>query len=145
METDVQAFLEHAGVKGMKWGVRRNSNTGVRPIAKTLSNSKFGKLAQRNVDRHNRAKSQRTEKKKTRIAERQAAGKARIERLKSGKGTFKDKLIRDLDIGGTNTAVRGPASGKKRIAMGVAGAGFAAAGAIQINSLLKETGHMHLG
>ena len=55
MSDNVDDFLEHVGVKGMKWGVRRGSD-GVRPIARTLNDSSFGKFAQKNVDRHNQNK-----------------------------------------------------------------------------------------
>lgn len=48
---DVDAFLAHHGVKGMKWGVRRGPD-GVRPIARTLARSKFGKNA---IDRARKA------------------------------------------------------------------------------------------
>ncbi len=47
-------FFEHHGVKGQKWGIRRNPKTGVRPIAQTLNDSAFGRQSQRNVDTHNR-------------------------------------------------------------------------------------------
>lgn len=49
---EVDDFLAHYGVKGMKWGVRRNSDTGVRPIAKTLDESKFGRAANANAKRY---------------------------------------------------------------------------------------------
>lgn len=45
-------FLEHYGKMGMHWGVRRNSETGVRPIAKTLNDSKFGKASNANAEKH---------------------------------------------------------------------------------------------
>lgn len=53
-EEDYVDYIEHVGVKGMKWGVRRNPKTGIRPIAKTLNDSRFGRAAQKNVDRHDR-------------------------------------------------------------------------------------------
>lgn len=34
-------FLEHYGVMGMHWGIRKDAN-GVRPLAKSLDESKFG-------------------------------------------------------------------------------------------------------
>ena len=34
--------LAHFGVAGMRWGVRRDPKTGIRPIAQTLNDSKFG-------------------------------------------------------------------------------------------------------
>lgn len=89
------APLEHSGVKGMKWGVRRKQNK-----------------------------------------------EARIQRLKSGKGTLKDKLIRDLDIGGTNTAINGRSSTKDRIAMGIAGGVLLAIGIVQVRSVLKDHGRV---
>lgn len=48
-----EEFVEHFGVKGMHWGVRRDPDTGVRPIAKSLDEGPFGRAAKRNVDRHN--------------------------------------------------------------------------------------------
>lgn len=45
--------LAHFGVKGMRWGVRRDKTTGIRPIAKSLDESRFGKLSKKNVDRYN--------------------------------------------------------------------------------------------
>ena len=53
----------HYGVKGMRWGVRKDRSSsgsskirrdkdGVRPIAKTLNDSWFGKLANRNAERY---------------------------------------------------------------------------------------------
>lgn len=61
LEEDVE-FLEHYGVKGMKWGVRRGSD-GARPIAKTLAKSKFGKAAEKNVERHAQRQEKRAGKK----------------------------------------------------------------------------------
>lgn len=52
MELTPEAYLQHFGVKGMKWGVRRDPNTGVRPIAKTLNDSRLGDASRRNVERH---------------------------------------------------------------------------------------------
>lgn len=56
-------FLDHHGVKGQKWGVRRNRTTGVRPLAQTLNDSRFGRRAQKNVDTHNRRAGARADKK----------------------------------------------------------------------------------
>lgn len=55
----VQSFLEHHGVKGQKWGIRRDRKTGVRPLAKTLDESRFGKASKANAERHNAKKSSR--------------------------------------------------------------------------------------
>ncbi len=52
-DISVEEFLAHYGVLGMHWGVRRNSETGVRPIAKALNDSKFGKASIANADRYN--------------------------------------------------------------------------------------------
>lgn len=46
---EAEETLEHFGVAGMKWGVRRNPSTGVRPVGQTLNDSKFGKKAQARV------------------------------------------------------------------------------------------------
>jgi len=54
---DVDEFLEHHGVKGMHWGIRndfrRNPNTGIRPAAQKLNDSRLGKASKVNVQRHN--------------------------------------------------------------------------------------------
>ncbi len=47
-------FMAHYGVKGMRWGVRRDPESGVRPIAKALDESWFGRAAKANVNRHMR-------------------------------------------------------------------------------------------
>lgn len=54
---DIEEFLAHHGVKGQKWGIRRDPRTGIRPIASTLDKSRFGRLAKANADRHNRNQS----------------------------------------------------------------------------------------
>jgi hypothetical protein len=58
-DEEVGAFLEHYGVKGMKWGVRKDK-TGVRPIARSLSKSKFGDASRKNADRHNKRAAAKT-------------------------------------------------------------------------------------
>lgn len=70
---DLEAFLAHHGVKGQRWGVRRDPKTGIRPIAKTLNDSSFGRATQRNIDRHNKAQSIRSNTKLT-GAEKVAVG-----------------------------------------------------------------------
>lgn len=50
--SNVDEFLEHFGVMGMRWGVRRDPKTGVRPIAKALDESKFGDAARANAEGH---------------------------------------------------------------------------------------------
>jgi hypothetical protein len=52
IDIPVEDVIEHFGVKGMKWGVRRDEKTGVRPAAKALDESAFGRLAKANVRRH---------------------------------------------------------------------------------------------
>jgi hypothetical protein len=47
-----EEFLEHYGVKGMHWGIRRDPKTGIRPIAKSLDESRFGTAAKKNAQRH---------------------------------------------------------------------------------------------
>lgn len=59
----VEDVLEHVGVKGMHWGVRRDPVTGVRPSAKALDESAFGKLAKANVNRYNAKKAAKADKK----------------------------------------------------------------------------------
>jgi hypothetical protein len=46
-----EEFLSHYGVKGMHWGIRRDPNTGVRPIAKALDSSRFGRMANANAEK----------------------------------------------------------------------------------------------
>lgn len=84
-------FLEHYGVKGMKWGVRRDSTTGVRPIAKTLNDSRFGRKANARAAKYG--------------AKQDAKLKARQGRFKNGEETVKDILtsrgstrISDLNV-----------------------------------------------
>lgn len=47
-------FMAHYGVKGMHWGIRRDRETGVRPIAKAFDESVFGRLANANANRYMR-------------------------------------------------------------------------------------------
>lgn len=60
---NIQEFLDHHGVKGQKWGVRRNPTTGVRPLANTLDKSKFGKAANANAQRSMSRSDKRADKK----------------------------------------------------------------------------------
>jgi hypothetical protein len=60
MTDEVEDFLAHYGVKGMRWGVRRDPKTGARPIAVALNDSAFGRLARANNDRYNRNKTSRS-------------------------------------------------------------------------------------
>lgn len=52
-------FLAHYGVVGMHWGIRRDPKTGVRPLAKSLDESRFGKLAKANANRYMRKQNTR--------------------------------------------------------------------------------------
>ena len=55
--------LEHHGVKGQKWGVRRNEKTGARPIAVTLNNSKFGQKSIARAEKHGQKVQTKVDKK----------------------------------------------------------------------------------
>ena len=55
----VDDFLAHYGVMGMHWGIRRDPKTGIRPLAKSLDESRFGKMAKANANRHMRAQNTR--------------------------------------------------------------------------------------
>jgi len=55
----VDDFLMHYGVMGMHWGIRRDPKTGIRPLAKSLDESRFGKMAKANANRHMRAQNTR--------------------------------------------------------------------------------------
>lgn len=61
-DLDELTTLEHHGVKGMHWGVRRGAD-GVRPIARALDQSKFGQRAAKNVNKHNNRKIAKADKK----------------------------------------------------------------------------------
>lgn len=84
----VDDFIAHYGKRGMKWGVRRDPVTGIRPIAQTLNDSKFGKAAQKNVNRHDKnvanrkAEDQVILDARSRIAGRQKAYGKAIDRVK---------------------------------------------------------------
>lgn len=85
---EVEEYLDHHGIKGMKWGVRRDPKTGVRPAAQALNNSAFGRSSQRNVDRHD-----------TRVSNRSAKKAAQQERAdwlkKSNSGETATKVYND--------------------------------------------------
>lgn len=55
-DSEIETWFEHHGVKGQKWGLRRNRDTGIRPAAQTLNDSKLAKLNEANVNRHNAKK-----------------------------------------------------------------------------------------
>ena len=55
----VNEALMHYGVMGMHWGIRRDPKTGIRPIAKSLDQSRFGKMAKANANRHMRKQNTR--------------------------------------------------------------------------------------
>ena len=73
----IDNILEHHGVKGQKWGVRRNSSTGVRPIARTLNDSRFGQNSIRRAESHMTKQNQRAALKTTRLQSQQAVERAR--------------------------------------------------------------------
>lgn len=54
--SEIDDILEHHGVKGQRWGVLRGKD-GVRPIARSLNNSRFGKNSQNRVDQFNKGAS----------------------------------------------------------------------------------------
>ncbi|MET0787212.1 MAG: hypothetical protein ABWY25_10945 [Paenisporosarcina sp.] len=62
-EESGEDFVRHFGILGMKWGVRRDLDTGVRPIAKSLDESRFGKAANRNAQRHMSKQNAKADKK----------------------------------------------------------------------------------
>lgn len=74
-DQEVDDFLEHFGVKGMKWGVRRNPKTGARPIAKSLSRGPVGKLARANVNAHYARK-----RKRNNLTESQRRNRSRLKK-----------------------------------------------------------------
>lgn len=125
-EIDEEEYLEHAGVKGMKWGkLKVRGRQGQANKSQTI--------ADRRPTRGNVRKAQRAQIRAD-----------RVKRLMSGNGTFKDKLVRDLDIGGVNTTVNGPASKQKRVAMGAAAAAALISGGIQLNNILRISGKTHI-
>lgn len=56
MSDAVENVLAHYGKKGMKWGVRRDPVTGIRPAATALDKSAFGKLANKRVENYTKKK-----------------------------------------------------------------------------------------
>lgn len=87
-DEDVDAFLAHYGVKGMRWGVRRDPKTGVRPIAKTLNEGRIGRASKANVDRHNARVNNRKLNKASRRADakkHETEVETARERVRSGK------------------------------------------------------------
>jgi hypothetical protein len=91
LNEEPEYIIEHYGKQGMKWGVRRDSKTGVRPIAKTLDKSKVGKAAAANVDR-SMARSRNRELNKASRAKDVKTIEAARARVKSGqtKADFKN-------------------------------------------------------
>lgn len=53
MVVDVDDFLMHYGVKGMKWGIRKPSSAKNLTLGQKLNRSKFGELSRENVKRYN--------------------------------------------------------------------------------------------
>lgn len=70
------ADAEHYGVKGMRWGIRRDPKTGARPIAVALNESAFGRATQRNVDRYNRNQAAKAMKKAVKTTDPEKKAKA---------------------------------------------------------------------
>ena len=88
--------MTHHGVKGQKWGIRRNRETGIRPSAQALNDSAFGRAASRNVDHHN----VRVAKRKTRTREEKIALATKTVKVASvalAGGVFAVKVIRELN------------------------------------------------
>lgn len=53
-EDDVDGFLIHFGVKGMKWGVRKSDKSGKSlTVGQKLNRSKFGEISRENVKKYN--------------------------------------------------------------------------------------------
>ena len=59
---ELEDFLEHHGIKGQRWGIRRDPKTGIRPIAKTLDKSRFGRAANANAQRSMKRSTARADK-----------------------------------------------------------------------------------
>ena len=79
-EKTVERVLAHFGVKGQKWGVRRDDKTGVRPIAQRLNDSAFGRASQKNLDRHDRKVAEKKDKKeKKKFIKNQLNGKNMVD------------------------------------------------------------------
>lgn len=79
----LEAALEHHGVKGMKWGVHRDPHTGVRPLARTLHNSRFGQHAVKNAEKHMAKQTikqiEKQNKEKAKVDKKQAKVRTRAE------------------------------------------------------------------
>ena len=127
--------LSHYGKKGMKWGVRRGSD-GVRPIARTLNDSKFGKMSKANADRYNsssvgKAQARGQVKKHAKAAEKAEA------RAKAGPPSKTNYYLTGRM--GSKDSFTNPAAREQRIAAGKSRtiAAIAAAGTLGLAALGK--------
>jgi hypothetical protein len=84
-ELPSEVVLAHYGKKGMHWGVRRDAETGVRPVAQKLNDSKFGKASAANADRYNKKQSAKSAKKAASAERTQAIYGARVRQEARGR------------------------------------------------------------
>jgi 2'-5' RNA ligase len=97
MSDAVENVLAHYGKKGMKWGVRRDPQTGARPIAVSLDQSKFGKVSKANVDRYNRKKGYIDNPKKPSSSDAKRADKAVKKAKKKGLASLSNEELQALN------------------------------------------------
>lgn len=88
--------LSHYGVKGMRWGVRRNGETGIRPIAQTLNDSKFGQKANANAEKYMNRQTARAENKANKAAARTPEGRAAATAAKVQTKAKRDSARKEL-------------------------------------------------